>query len=67
MLARNVLTKTPARELHKSIVKVKKIPPPILYQVATSNLNGNKSQISGFHKTPDKRTGNIRTYSSDKS
>ena len=70
---------TPAKELHKSKVQVNKkrknikllvicseIPyTQILHHVATSQLNCDKSQITGFQKMPDNTAGNFRTDSSN--
>ena len=39
----------------------------IPHHETTSQLNYNKIQITGFHKTRDNRTGNLRTDSSNKS
>ena len=39
----------------------------ITHRVATSQLNRDKSQITGFHKMRDTRAGNLRTQSSNKS
>ena len=39
----------------------------ILHHVTTSQLNFDKIQITGFRKTPDNRTRNLRTDSSNKS
>ena len=74
-------SKIPAKELHKSKVQVNKkrkdikllvicfeIPhTQIPYHLATSLLNIDKTQITGFRKTRDNRTRNLRIDSSNKS
>ena len=71
----------PVKELYESKVQVNKkrkdikllvicseIPhTQIPHHVATSQLNFDKIQITGFRKTRDNRTRNLRTNSSNKS
>ena len=52
----------------KQLVICSEIPyAQIPHHVATSQLNCDKIQITGFHKTKDNRAGNVRTDSSNKS
>ena len=80
-MAKNKLKKIPAKELHKNKVPVNKkrndikllvicseIPyTQIKHHMATSQLNCNKIQITGFCKARDNREGNLRIDSSNKS
>ena len=56
------------RKVIKWLVICSEIPhTQIQHYVATSQLNCNKIQVTGFHKMQDNRTGNLRTNFSNKS
>ena len=67
-----MLKKIPAKKLYKSKGQgnkkegYKTVSNQILHHVATSQLNCDKIQITGFRKTRGNRAGNLRTDSSNK-